>query len=358
MTNMIKKFAALSMAALTMTAAFTGCGSTAKQDTQDSTSGTEQSEAQAGQTTAKKDMYTIGLLQYAEHPSLDNCRKGFIEGLAEAGFVEGKNVKFVYKNAQADNSIDQQIATQFVSSQVDMIGAVATPSAQAAFNAAEPAGIPVIYVAVSDPVGAQLTGEDGKSGKAVTGVSDLIPAEKQLEMIRAFLPDAKKIGILYSTSEANSKAQLKLYKDAAPEFGFEIVESGIATTADVGTAADALISKVDCFTNLTDNTVVSALPTLLDKANKAKIPVFGSEVEQVKNGCLASEGIDYVMLGQQAGKMAARVLNGEDITKIPFETVSNYSADVNTTTLKQLGLTMPDALAKTATLHETTAQNP
>ncbi|MGE4548431.1 MAG: ABC transporter substrate-binding protein [Intestinibacillus sp.] len=346
---MLKKFAALFLAALTMAAALTGCGSAAKQD---GAADASQDQTQESRTVAKKDMYIIGLLQFAEHPSLDNCRKGFIEGLAEAGFTEGENVRFEYKNAQADNSINQQIATQFVSSKVDMIGAVATNSAQAAFNAAEPAGIPVVYVAVSDPVGAQLTGKDGKSGKAVTGVSDLIPAEKQLELIRAFLPNAKKIGILYSTSEPNSKAQLQLYKDAAPQYGFEIVESGISSTADVATAADALAAKVDCFTNLTDNTVVSALPTLLDKADKAKIPVFGSEVEQVKNGCLASEGIDYVALGKQAGKMAARVLNGEDITGIPFETVTDYSADVNTTTLKKLGLTMPDEIGKTATLHE------
>lgn len=349
MNYTFKKFAAFSLAALTLTATLAGCGSAVKQE---DTSVSMQSQTENTQTSGKKDMYTIGLLQFAEHPSLDNCRKGFIEGLAEAGFVEGKNVKFDYKNSQTDPSISQQIATQFVSSKVDMIGAIATPAAQAAFNAAESAGIPVIYVAVSDPVGAQLTGEDGKSGKAVTGVSDLIPAEKQLELIRAFLPDAKKIGILYSTSEANSKAQLQLYKDAALKYGFEIVESGISSTADVGTAADALAVKVDCFTNLTDNTVVSALPTLLDKANKANIPVFGSEVEQVKNGCLASEGIDYIALGKQAGKMAARVLNGEDITGIPFETVTDYSADVNTTTLKKLGLTMPDEIGKTATLHE------
>lgn len=339
MKNMRRKFAALSLAALAMVTALTGCGGTATDDT-------------AGTPQTEKEMYTIGLTQFAEHPSLDNCREGFIQGLAEEGFVENENVQFVYQNAQADNAICQQIATQLVSSEVDLIGAVATNAAQAAYNAAEPAGIPVVYVAVSDPVSAQLVGEDGKSGKPVTGVSDLIPAEKQLELIRSFLPDAKKIGILYSTAEANSKAQLQLYQDAAPAYGFEIVESGVATTADVALAATALSGKVDCFTNLTDNTVVSALPTLLDCANKAGLPVFGSEVEQVKNGCLASEGIDYVALGKQAGKLAARVLRGEDITTIPYETVTGYSADVNTTTLANLGLTMPAGLQDNATLHE------
>lgn len=346
MNTKIKRLLVAVLAASTLAMTLSGCGKT--QSDPSAPQGTSPVE----QNTDDAKMRTIGIIQFAEHPSLDNCRKGFIEGLAEAGFVEGENVTFNYQNAQADSAISQQIATQFVSSKVDMIGAVATIAAQAAFNAAEPAGIPVVYVAASDPVGAQLVGENGKSGKTVTGVSDLIPAGRQLEMIRAFLPDAKRIGILYSTSEANSKAQVQLYKDAAAEYGFEIVESGISTTADVGTATDALLSKVDCFTNVTDNTVVSALPTLLDKAQKKGIPVFGSEVEQVKNGCLASEGIDYVALGKQAGKMAARVLNGEDITAIPFETVADYSADVNMKTLKQLGLTLPEGMDKTATLHE------
>lgn len=333
----ICKMIALSVAAL-LTAALTGCGETENTETKPSASGEK--------------TYTIGITQYAEHSSLDNCREGFIQGLAEEGFIEGQNVQFVYQNAQAVNAVSQQIATQFVSSDVDLIAAVATDAAQMAYAAAESSGIPVVYVAVSDPVAAGLTGEDGKSGKTVTGVSDLIPAEKQLEMIRKFLPDAKRVGILYSTGEVNSKAQLKLYQDAAAAMGFEIVESGVTSTADIALAAQSLASKVDCFTNLTDNTVVSALPTVLDKANAAGIPVFGSEVEQVKNGCLASEGIDYVSLGRQAGRMAARVLQGEDITKIPFETVAEYSADVNTTTLAKLGLSLPEELRQTAAMHE------
>lgn len=306
-----------------------------------------QASGEAGDITKS----TIGIVQYAEHPSLDNCREGFIQGLADAGFIEGENIKFIYKNAQADNAISQQIAQQFVSSKVDMIGAVATTAAQSAYAAAESSGIPVVYVAVADPVGSGLVGTDGKSGKPITGVSDLIPAEPQLEMIRAFLPEAKKIGILYSTGEKNSEAQLKLYEDAAAQYGFEIVKSGVTSTADVALAAKALAAKVDCFNNLTDNTVVSALPTVIDAANAAEIPVFGSEVEQVKNGCLASRGIDYVKLGAQAGAMAARVLNGEDITKMPYETVTEYAADVNVTVMNQLGLTLPEIL-EDATKHE------
>lgn len=334
MNTIFKTMMTLSIAATTLAATLIGC--VAPGDAQ-----------QAGDKT-----YKIGISQFAEHSSLDNCRKGFIEGLAAAGFVEGENVTFDYQNSQADSSISQQIATGFVSAKVDMIAAVATPAAQFAFGAAEASDIPVIYVAVSDPVGAQLVGADGKSGKGVTGVSDLIPAGEQLAMIREFLPDAKTIGILYSTGEVNSEAQLKLYEDAAAEYGFTIEASGVSAAADIALAAEALAAKTDCFTNLTDNTVVSSLATVLDKASNAGIPVFGSEIEQVKNGCLASRGIDYIKLGKQTGAIAARVLNGEDIKTIAYETVTEYNTDVNKTTLAALGITMPTEIEATATIHE------
>lgn len=346
MNTLFKKFTALSMAALTLTGVLTACGGAADSTTTDG-------NTSAAQANDDDEMYTIGISQLVINSSLDNCREGFIQGLAEAGFVEGENVTFDYQNSQGDLSISQQIATDFVSSGDDLIAAIATPAAQTAFNAAEKNATPVIYVAVSDPVAAGLAQEDGTSGKNVTGVSDVISAEAQLAMIREFLPEAKKIGILYSTSEANSETQLKMYQDAAGAYDFEIVASGIATSADIPLAVDALLGKVDCLNNLTDNTVVASLPTILDKANKAGKPVFGSEVEQVKDGCLASEGIDYVALGKQAGAMAAKVLNGEDISIMPYETIHEYSTDVNQDTLANLNITLPDSIKERATMHET-----
>lgn len=339
MTSIIKKSLALTISGVLALASLTACSG-------------QKAETPANPTDNGTKMFKIGISQFAEHPSLDNCREGFIEGLKQAGFEEGKNVTFDYKNAQADMTTASQIATNFVASNYDMLVGVATPSAQTAFAAAEKKQIPVVYVAVSDPVGAQLVGDDGKSGKSVTGVSDLLPADKQLALIRKVLPNAKKIGVMYSTGEVNSQTQLKMLKDSASKYGFEIVESGIGSPSDVSLALDSLLGKVDCLNNMTDNLVVSALATILDKANAKKIPVFGSEVEQVKNGCVASEGIDYFKLGVQTGKMAARVLNGEDIKKIPFETVEESQTDVNTTALKNLGLTMPEEISKTATLHE------
>lgn len=224
-------------------------------------------------------------------------------------------------------------------SEKDLICAIATPTAQAAYSAS--AGkVPVIYSAVADPAAAKLLDENGKNLPGITGTSDLLPVEKQLQMIRAFLPDAKKIGILYTTSEANSVSQLNLYKQYAPQYGFEIVEKGVGKQADVPLATDALLSQVDCLSNLTDNTVVSALAVILEKASAKKIPVFGSEEEQVANGCLASEGIDYVKLGVQTGVMAAKVLKGEKAEDIPYEIIKEYVFVVNQKTLNDLGLTL------------------
>lgn len=297
---------------------------------------------------AESKTYTIGIAQFAEHPSLDNCREGFIQGLAEKGYVEGENVKFIIQNAQADMGMTQQIAQQ-LAQKCDLVCAIATPMAQAALNACMDANVPVIYTAVSDPVASMLANEEGKSDKNVTGTCDLLPVEAQLKLIRSFLPEATKIGILYTTSETNSESQLKLYQDLAGAYGFEIVASGISTGADIPLACDNLLPQVDCLTNLTDNTVVNALALVLDKANAAGKPVYGSEIEQVKLGCAAAEGLDYVALGRQTGLMAAKVLKGEaTASDLPYEIITEPSLYVNSKVLESFGITLPEELAARA----------
>ena len=292
--------------------------------------------------------YRIGIGQFAQHGSLDNCYTGFVEGLAEAGLVEGENLTIDPQNAQADMGIAQQIAAQFASGKVDMMVGIATPMAQACYNAADGA-IPTIFTAVTDPVAAGFVKDDGTAADEVTGTSDALPVEAQLKMIRAMLPDATKIGILYTTSEVNSISAIAEYKALAPAYGFEIVESGISTTADIPLALDALLSKVDCLTNLTDNTVVSALALVLDKANAAGKPVFGSEIEQVKLGCAAAEGLDYIALGRQTGLMAAKVLKGEaKASEIPYEIITEPQLYVNSEALAKFGITLSDELAARA----------
>lgn len=300
-----------------------------------------------GASAEEKKVYTIGLAQFAQHPSLDNCREGFIQGLAEEGFVEGDNVVFVYQNAMADTSISAQIAESFAG-QCDLICAIATPIAMAAFNACEDKGVPVVYSAISDPVGAMLATADGKGTGNITGTSDQLPVEAQLKLIRAMMPEAKKIGILHTTSETNSDSTLATYQELAPAYGFEIVDKGIASGADLPMALDALLPQVDCLTNLTDNTVVEYLPVVLEMSGEAGKPVFGSEIEQVKNGCVASEGIEYVELGKQTGRMAARVLKGENAQDIPFEIIANSNLYVNEEVMATFGLTLPEELAARA----------
>lgn len=327
----------------------TACGGTTVKDTETSqtTETSEAAETDAAATDGKT--YTIGISQFAEHGSLDNCREGFLAGLAEEGIVEGKNLTVLFDNAQADTATASTISDNYVSKKVDLICAIATPSAMSAYNSTMGTEIPVIYTAVSDPVGAGLAKEDGSSVGNITGTSDALAVDAQLKMIREILPEAKTIGILYTTSEANSVSTIAQYKEAAGNYGFEIVDSGINTIADVDMAAADLASKVDCITNLTDNTVVSALQTVIAKATDAGIPVFGSEVEQVKAGCVASMGLEYFELGKQTGHMAAKVLKGESkAADMNYEVITEPSLYVNTAAADKVGLTLADDFVASA----------
>lgn len=293
--------------------------------------------------------YTVGIGQFAEHGSLDNCREGFLQGLSEEGIEEGKNLTVLYENAQADGGTASQIINNFLSKKADLICGIATPMAQAAYSGAKKTDVPVIFTAVTDPVAAALAKEDGTPVGEITGTSDKLPVEKQLEMIRKILPDAKTIGILYSTSEVNSEAAIKEYKAAAASYGFEIIEGAVSATADIPLATDSILEKVDCLNNLTDNTVVSSLPLILDKAGKKNIPVFGSEVEQVKIGCLASMGLDYVDLGKQTGIMAAKVLKGEaKASDMNFEVIKEAAFYGNAKVAENLGISLPSELTGSA----------
>lgn len=326
---MRRKVLAMVLSAVMTAGVLAGCGNSSAEKSTADTKGTDSKEA----------TYTVGISQFAEHGSLDNCREGFLEGLKEAGIEEGVNLDVILDNAQADTGTAATIADNFVSKNVDLICAIATPAAMSAYNSTKGTEIPVIYTAVSDPVAAQLATEDGTPVGNITGTSDALPVEEQLKMIRATLPDAKKIGILYTTSEANSCSTIEEYKKLAGDYGFEIVDTGINTSADIEIAATDLVSKVDCLCNLTDNTVVNALQTVLDKANGAGIPVFGSEIEQVKSGCVASMGIDYYQLGIKTGEMAAKILKGETTAdKTPFITASKAELYVNTAAADKINM--------------------
>lgn len=338
MKNTVKKIASV-LTATVLAASLAACSSTAAASGASSASGSASAAPQAEKS------YKIGVIQYAPHPSLDNCYKGFKAGLEEAGLKEGTNLTIDFQNAQADTSNNDLIAKNMVSKKYDLIMGIATPSAMSAYSAAKSTQIPVLFTAVSDPVAAGIVKSLDKPGTNCTGSSDVLPLEEQIKMIRAFLPNAKKIGILYTTSEPNSVSQLKQFKEIAPKYSFEVVDVGVTNASEVAAGAQSLVSKgIDCINNFTDNNVVNNLSTVLKAANSKKIPVFGSEEEQVKSGCLATQGIDYVALGNETGKMAAKILKGEaKASETPVYVVKNFSPVYNKTVMETLGLTLPSA---------------
>ena len=335
MMNLMKKLAALGLS-LTLVLSLAACGG----GTDDTSSGNDAASGESGETVK----YLIGISQYGQHGSLDNCREGFLQGLAQAGLVEGTDFEVDYQNANFDDNQATQIGQMFSAEDVDLMVGIATNAAVACFNAAEDKDIPVIFTAITDPVGAHLDAGN------VTGTSDALPVAGQLELIRALQPDADTIGIVYTTSEANSVYSVGVYEDLAADYGFTIDAVGVTSQAEVTQAVDTLLSHgVDCLSNLTDNNVVGVLGAILEKTDEAGIPVYGSEVEQVKLGCVGGAGLDYVQLGIQTGLMAAKVLTGEAACQdLPYETIENYGLYVNSDTAAKLGITIPDDIAQQA----------
>ncbi|MBQ8733192.1 MAG: ABC transporter substrate-binding protein [Anaerotignum sp.] len=323
----MKKFMAMTMAMVLAMGTLAGCGGGGSSD------------------TASGDIPVIGISQYGQHASLDNCREGFLLGLEEAGLVEGVDFEIDYQNAGFDDNIATQIAQNFSANDVALMCGIATNAASACYAAAEDKNIPVIFTAITDPVKAKLD-----SGN-ITGTSDKLPIEAQLQLIREMQPDAKTIGILYTTSEPNSVSAVEEYQAKAADYGFTIEAVGVMQQAEVVQAADTILKKgVDCLTNLTDNNVVGVLDSVLEKTNEAGIPVYGSEIEQVKKGCVASAGIEYVSLGKQTGMMAAKILKGEATAEeMPYETVTDFEIYVNPDAMAELNLNVAVEGAKDVT---------
>ena len=298
-------------------------------------------------SAAPAETRTVGIIQYASHPSLDNCTSGFMAGLADAGFVEGDTLKVDFQNAMADMGNSDMQAKVMVSNSYDMLVGVATPAAMSAYAATKEKGIPVVFVAVSDAVACGVVQSNDMPGTNCTGVSDVLNLDAQVQMIRAFLPEAKTIGVVYTTSEPNSIIHLEKFNGIALEYGFTVEAVGVVSAAEVAPAAVTLVSRgVDCINNFTDNNVVDNLTLVLHAADEAGIPVFGSEVEQVVNGCLATQGIDYVALGRVAGQMAAEILAGNAVPETtPVGLINDCTPAYNSAVAARLGIALPEAYA-------------
>ena len=294
----------------------------------------------AGCGNSKK---TIGIIKFGSHASLDNCYDGIVKGLEESGInLDDYNVE--YLNSNFDPSVSQTQANNLVNKNADVILAIATPSAVAAANAAADNDIPVVYCAVTDAtVMANF--------KNITGSSDIPNFEKQLEVVTAVMGKSDiKIGVLYSTDESSSPVQVANLKEAAKKYsGMEIIDSAVSDITTIDTKTNDLIDRgVDCFINLLDNTIVGKLETnILPITNEKKIPVFGSEIEQVKIGCVASASIEYIDVGRAAGEAAAKILNGTKASDIPVAYISEPQVFYNSSLCSLFGLNAPTALNAT-----------
>ena len=281
--------------------------------------------------------YSIGITQIVSHPSLDAARDGFKEGLAEAGI----EATFDEQNAQNDQATATSIATRFAGADLDLVLAIATPSAQAV--AASITDVPVLFTAVTDPVSADLVDSLDTPGANLTGTTDMNPVAEQIALVKRVAPDAQSVGIIYSSGEVNSEIQVELAREAAEQEGLEVVETTVTTTAEVLQAAQTL--DVDAIYVPTDNTVVSGLDSVLQTAEERRIPVIAGETESVTNGALVTYGLDYYELGVQTAQMAAAILTeGADPAAMAVEEQQTPRLVVNPAAAERMGITLPQDL--------------
>lgn len=290
--------------------------------------------------------FKIGIAQIVEHPALDSIREGIISGLAEEGFMNGNNIEIIEKNAQGNYENAVHIAQYFVQQQVDMIIAIATPTAQAAAQVTT--DIPIVFAAVTDPVAAGLVQSFDQVDRNVTGTSDQLPMDLQVDLILNLLPNIQHLGVLYSTSEVNAEVQVTDINEAAQAYGIQLHLAGVTNSSEVRVAVESLVQKTDAIIIPVDNTVVSALDTVLDVTEKTKTPLFASDVDSVRRGAIATYGIDYRLMGVQTGKMAARILNGQKIAENPVEITKQAELYINRNAARYLSIVIPDELIQKA----------
>lgn len=289
-------------------------------------------------------VFKIGISQLAEHPALDDTRKGFEDGLIELGI----NTKIIYQNAQGDIPNTISISQKFVKDKVDLIFAIATPAAQSARQATSE--IPIIFSAVTDPVLSGLIDSIKNPGANITGTSDVSPIDRQLQLFKDLDSNIKKVGIIFNTSEANSQVQVDTAKEIALNLNLEIIEVGISTISDIPQAVDSIVKKVDAIYTITDNMVASAINIVSNKAIENNLITVGAEDSHINGGILITDGISYYELGKQSARMVMEILiDGKSPANIPSESSINTKKAFNESTLKSLKLDENNWVFKDAT---------
>lgn len=317
-----------------------GCGNT----TVTSTNSSSDSEVQVTSSkTSENKVYKVGVVQLVEHAALDAAYQGFVEGLDELGYKVGENLEIDYQNAQGEQANCQTIATKLVNDQSDLILAIATPAAQAVANTTK--DIPVLITAVTDPADAKLVASNELPGGNITGTSDLTPVKEQINLIKDLVPEAKTIGMLYCSSEANSKLQVEMAKEEATALNMESIEATVSSSNEIQQVVQSLVGRVDAIYIPTDNMLAAGMATVAQVAGPAGIPVIAGEEGMVKSGGLATYGINYYNLGKLTAKQAAAILGeGKNPAEMPIEYLSDCDFVVNEEMAKQINLEIPQSL--------------
>ncbi|WP_428768667.1 ABC transporter substrate-binding protein [Treponema sp. HNW] len=301
------------------------------------------SKEQGGVKTKEKKSFKIGILQLVEHDALDASYKGFVDSLAEAGYVDGTNISIDYQNAQGEQANCQTIAQKFVNDRCDLILAIATPAAQAAANLTDT--IPILVTAVTDPESAKLVKSNAMPGTNVSGTSDLTPVEAQIKLLKKIVPGAKKIALLYNSSEQNSAFQVAIAKKACGEIGLSYVDATVSNSNEIQQVVQNLVGKVDAIYVPTDNMIAAGITTVGMIAREAKLPVICGEEGPVMKGGLATYGINYYELGKLTGKQAVLILrDGKKPAEMPIEYVQSFDLTVNKDMAEAIGITIPSDL--------------
>ncbi len=296
----------------------------------------------------EEQLFQVGILQFSEHPVLDEARAGTIDALADQGFAEGKNVTYNYKNAQGQPTTATIISQDFAADNVDLIIAITIQAVESAAKVTK--DIPIVFNSATNPQANGVIESWERPNTNVTGVSDLNPVRETLELIRMIQPESKVIGVIYNMGEVNSVLQVNIARNLAPELGFEIVESTVTHTGEVGTATEALIGKVDAVYLPTDNSVTTECHAILRVTEKNNLLLVGSNIEYAAQGAVAAIGFDYHELGYQSGIMAAQVLQGANPAEMPIQLPNRVFYAINETAAANIGIELPQNLVNRAEL--------
>ncbi|MDF2522733.1 MAG: sugar transporter substrate-binding protein [Clostridiales bacterium] len=294
---------------------------------------------------AKSKKLSVGIVQYMDHSALDAARKGFVNALKDKGYIEGDNITIDVQNAQGDQSNLSTISDRFVTNKVNLVLAIATPAAQSI--AGKTKDIPVLATAVTDFKSAKLVNSNAAPGGNVSGTTDMNPIKEQIDLLKKLVPNAKTVGVLYTSSEDNSILQAKLAKEAIEKLGLKYVEATVTNSNDVQQATQSIVTKCDVIYIPTDNVFASAMPVVNGITSKSKTPTIVGESGMVNNGGLATLGINYEKLGYQTGLMAVKILKGEAKPEtMPIESSTDFDFAINGSVAKEIGLTIPTDLEK------------